>query len=226
MTTTQLASMIDHTALKPDVTRDQIVQLCMEAIQFRFGAVCVAPAWVELVRETLVNSSVRIATVIGFPHGNTLSAVKAFEAMQAIERGAHELDMVIAVGVLKSGDRNAVIHDIRSVVEAARARYGTLVKVILETALLTDAEKVLACQLSELAGANFVKTSTGFADGGATLDDVALLRRTVGNRLGVKAAGGIKNLSTALAMIEAGANRLGCSSSVSVMKEFFAENES
>jgi len=226
MTTAQLAGMIDHTALKPDVTRDQIVQLCMEAIQFRFGAVCVAPAWVELVRETLVNRSVRIATVIGFPHGNTLSAVKAFEAMQAIERGAHELDMVIAVGGLKSGDRNAVIHDIRSVVEAARTRHGTLVKVILETALLTDAEKVLACQLSELAGANFVKTSTGFADGGATLDDVALLRRTVGNRLGVKAAGGIKNLSTALAMIEAGANRLGCSSSVSIMKEFSAENES
>lgn len=223
MNAVQLASLIDHTALKPEATRDHIVQLCTEAIEFRFAAVCVAPAWVEVVQATLSNSPIKIASVIGFPHGNTLTGVKAFEARQAIERGAHELDMVIPVGALKSGDRNAVLHDIRSVVEAARERHGTLVKVILETALLTDSEKVLACELSELAGADFVKTSTGFADGGATLQDVALLRRTVGNRLGVKAAGGIKNLSTARAMVEAGASRLGCSSSVLIMKEFLAE---
>lgn len=217
---TELAKMIDHTALKPETTKNQILQLCTEARDFRFGAVCIAPMWVPLAVELLVDTTIRVAAVIGFPHGNTLSVVKAFEALHAIKAGANELDMVINVGALKSGERGVVLHDIRSVVENGRSKPGTLVKVILETALLTDAEKVLACQLVEEAGANFVKTSTGFGPCGATIADVALLRRVVGDRLGIKAAGGIRDLATAQAMIEAGADRLGSSSSVSIMTEF------
>lgn len=217
------AQLIDHTVLKPDATGDQIMQLCQEAREFGFGAVCIAPVWVSLAAKALAGSVTKVATVIGFPHGNTLSVVKAFEATQAIEAGADELDMVIHVGALKSGEHEAVLQDIRLVVEAARRSEGILVKVILETALLTEAEKVVACQLSEKAEADFVKTSTGFAAAGATIADVALLRHVVGNRLGVKAAGGIRDLPTAQAMIEAGATRLGCSSSVAIMKQFSEE---
>lgn len=220
MTRSELAKRIDHTALKAETTRDQIVRLCDEAREFGFGAVCIAPSWLPFAVEQLTGTSVRIATVIGFPLGNTLSAVKAYEAERAIAAGAHELDMVIHVGALKSGEQEAVYEEIRSVVEIAHRTPGTLVKVILETALLTNSEKVLGCHLAEKAGADFVKTSTGFAAAGATIDDVAFLRRMVGIRLGVKAAGGIRDLATARAMVKAGATRLGCSSSVSIMKEF------
>ena len=220
LTRSELARMIDHTALKPETTKEQIVQLCEEAREFDFGAVCVASARILLAVESLANYSVRIASVVGFPHGTTLSAAKVFEATKALEAGANELDMVINVGALKSREKEVVFEDIRAVVEVAKRKPGAIVKVILETALLTDDEKVLGCHLAEKAGADFVRTSTGFAADGATLEDVALMRRVVGNRLGVKAAGSIRDLATARAMIEAGATRLGCSASVSIIKEF------
>jgi deoxyribose-phosphate aldolase len=220
MTLSEFAKIFDHTAVKPETTRQDIVQLCQEAVRFGFSAVSVAPIWVSLAAETLAGSSVSVATVVGFPHGSTLSSVKAFESKQVLDAGAHELDMVINIGALKSGEWDAAREDIRCVVRAARDRQGITVKVILETALLTNDEKLVACRLAEEAGADFVKTSTGFAAAGATTTDVALMRRAVGDRLGVKAAGGIKSISTALAMIAAGATRLGTSSSVSIMKEF------
>ena len=220
MTRSELAPMIDHTALKPETTRDQVLQLCREAREHQFGAVCVAASWVSPASDALNDTPVKVASVVGFPHGNTLSVVKRFEAAQAIEAGADELDMVLPVGLLKSGDEEAVLADIGAVVEAARAKPGVLVKVILETALLEENEKVRACQLAEQAGADFVKTSTGFGPAGATLADVRLMRQAVGDRLGVKAAGGIRTLETALAMIDAGANRLGCSASIEIVNEF------
>jgi deoxyribose-phosphate aldolase len=220
MKPSELAKTIDHTALRPDTDRARIVSLCDEARTFGFGAVCIAPIWIPLAREKLEHTGIKIVTVIGFPHGDTLTSVKAYETEKAIETGAEELDMVIPVGKLKTGDEDAVLHDILSVKNAAHQRQAILVKVILETPFLTDEEKVLACRLSEKAGADFVKTSTGFAGRAATVDDVELLRKTVGNRLGVKAAGGIRNLATALEMLKAGATRLGCSSSVSIMQEF------
>lgn len=220
MAPAELAKIIDHTALRPETTEAQILQLCAEAREFGFGAVCVAPAWVALAVEQLANTRVKTVSVVGFPHGDTLSTVKAIEASQAIAGGAQELDMVIRVGALKSGKDQVVLQDIRTVVGAARQRAGNLVKVILETALLSESEKVLGCRLAAQGGADFVKTSTGFAAGGATVYDVSLLRRTVGDRLGVKAAGGIRDLATALAMVKAGASRLGCSSSVAIMQAF------
>lgn len=220
MTPSQFSLMIDHTLLKPEATEEQIERLCGEALSFRFGAVCIAPVWVPLAAERLRDQETRIVTVIGFPLGNTLSRVKAFEARAAIEAGADELDMVMQVGLMKSGDERAVLDDIRAVVGVSRERPDISVKVILEAGYLTDEEKRTACRLAEEAGAGFVKTSTGFGTSGATEADVTLLRRTVGERLGVKAAGGIRDLATALAMIRAGANRLGCSSSVSLMEEF------
>ncbi|MBV9865221.1 MAG: deoxyribose-phosphate aldolase [Abitibacteriaceae bacterium] len=223
LTPEQLASMIDHTALKPETTRAQIRQLCEEARQFNFVAVCVAPLWIDFAVHQLSGSPVKVATVVGFPHGNTLTDVKAFETTQAIERGAQEVDMVIPVGTLKCKDTDAVLEDIGAVVESARSKPGLVVKVILETALLTDEEKVSACHLAAEAGADFVKTSTGFSSGGATVADVTLMRRTVGDRLGVKAAGGIRDLATARAMIEAGANRIGCSASLAIMQELAAD---
>ena len=223
MTPAELARIIDHTALRPETTEAQIVQLCAEAREFGFGAVCIAPAWVALAVEQLADTRVKTVSVVGFPHGDTLSTLKAFEASQAIAAGAQELDMVIPVGALKSSKDQVVLQDIRAVIGAARQRAGTVVKVILETALLSDSEKVLGCRLAEQGGADFVKTSTGFASGGATVNDVALLRRTVDDRLGVKAAGGIHDLATALAMVKAGASRLGCSSSVAIMQAFTNE---
>lgn len=220
MLQSELAKMIDHSALRPETSRGQIMQLCEEARRFSFGAVCVAPVWISLSKRLLEDTDVKVATVIGFPHGNTLSKVKAYEAEMAIEEGAHELDMVMHVGALKSGDYEAVFSDIHSVVEIAGRKPGALVKVIIETCLLNDEEKVMACQLIEKAGADFVKTSTGFAATGATVEDIRLLRKTVEGRLGVKAAGGIRDLATALSMIEAGANRLGCTASVSIIEEF------
>lgn len=221
MTKKEFAKMIDHTLLRPEATADKIIQLCEEALEFNFGAVCVAPAWVSLASEKLANSSVKVASVVGFPHGNTLTSVKAYEASQLVKCGADEIDMVINIGALLSGHEEIVLKDIKSVIDSARQQKPkTLIKVILETYFLSDEQKIMASKLAQEAGADFVKTSTGFSASGATTHDVSLLRRVVGNRLGVKAAGGIRDLSTAMAMIAAGATRLGCSSSVSIMREF------
>lgn len=212
------ASLIDHTLLKPEASESDIKKLCGEAIQFGFASVCVNPFWVKRAAEFLRGSAVPVCTVIGFPLGATLSDVKAYEARRAIFNGAREVDMVINIGALKSGDDCAVEDDIRAVAEAAHDN-GVLLKVIIETALLTDDEKVRACLASKNAGADFVKTSTGFAKGGATADDVALMRRTVGRNLGVKASGGVKGIEDARAMFEAGATRIGASVGVKIAQE-------
>lgn len=208
--------MIDHTLLKPDATRDQVVKLCEEARQYEFASVCVNPTHVSLASSLLKGTPVKVCTVIGFPLGATTPTAKAIETRDAIANGADEVDMVINVGALKSGDYDLVKRDIEAVVEAARGR--ALVKVILETALLTDEEKVKACLLAKIAGADFVKTSTGFGPGGATVDDVRLMRKVVGADMGVKAAGGIRDLESARKMIEAGASRIGASASVAIVK--------
>lgn len=210
-----LARIIDHTLLKPDATAAQIEQLCREALQYGFAAVCVNPTWVPLAARLLQGSDVKVCTVVGFPLGATSTAAKVAEARAAIAAGAREIDMVINIGALKSGLYDQVRDDIRAVVEAAHPT--ATVKVILETALLTDAEKVQACRLAREAGADFVKTSTGFGPGGATVHDVALLRREVGPAMGVKASGGIRDRATALAMVQAGANRIGASASVAIV---------
>lgn len=212
------ASLIDHTLLKPEATESDIKKLCNEAIQFGFASVCVNPSWVKKAAEFLSGSNVPVCTVIGFPLGATLPDVKAYEARRAIFNGAREVDMVINIGALKSGDDCLVEDDIRAVAQAAHEN-GILLKVIIETALLTDDEKVRACLASKNAGADFVKTSTGFAKGGATADDVALMRRTVGYALGVKASGGVKGIDDARAMFEAGATRIGASVGVKIAQE-------
>ena len=212
------ASLIDHTLLKPEASEADIRKLCAEAAQFGFASVCVNPTWVRKATAFLEGTSVPVCTVIGFPLGATLPDVKAFEARRAIFNGAREVDMVINVGALKSGDDCAVEDDIRAVAEAAHEN-GVLCKVIIETALLTDDEKVRACLASKNAGADFVKTSTGFSKGGATVDDVALMRRTVGTALVVKASGGVKGLEDARAMFEAGATRIGASVGVKIAQE-------
>ncbi len=212
------ASLVDHTLLKPEATENDIKKLCNEAIEFGFASVCVNPFWVKKAAEFLRGSDVPVCTVIGFPLGATLSDVKAFEARRAIFNGAREVDMVINIGALKSGDDCTVEDDIRAVALAAHEN-GVLLKVIIETALLTDAEKVRACLASKNAGADFVKTSTGFAKGGATVEDVALMRRVVGADLGVKASGGVKGIEDARAMFEAGATRIGASVGVKIAQE-------
>ena len=212
------ASLIDHTLLKPEATESDIRKLCEEAAKFGFASVCVNPAWVKQAAGFLKGSGVPVCTVIGFPLGATLPDVKAFEARRSIFNGAREVDMVINVGALKSGDDCAVEDDIRAVAQAAHEN-DVLLKVIIETALLTDEEKVRACLASKNAGADFVKTSTGFAKGGATVDDVALMRRTVGSALGVKASGGVKGIDDARAMFEAGATRIGASVGVKIAQE-------
>lgn len=212
------ASLIDHTLLKPEATYSDIKKLCDEAAQYGFASVCVNPGWVKQAADFLKGTGVPVCTVIGFPLGATLPDVKAFEARRAIFDGAEEVDMVINVGKLKSGDDCAVEDDIRAVVEAAHEHH-ILCKVIIETALLTDDEKVRACLASKNAGADFVKTSTGFAKGGATANDVALMRRTVGSALGVKASGGVKGIEDARAMFEAGATRIGASVGVKIAQE-------
>jgi deoxyribose-phosphate aldolase len=212
-----LCICIDHTLLRPEGTYSQVAQLCEEAAQFHFASVCLNPVHVAAAAELLRGTGVAVCTVVGFPLGATTTEVKAFEARQAIGDGASEIDMVIHVGALKSGDFAAVEADIRRVArECGRA---ALLKVIIEAALLTDEEKVQACALAQLAGADFVKTSTGFGPGGATLHDVELMRRTVGEDLGVKAAGGIRDRETAEAMIQAGADRIGASASVKILRE-------
>ncbi len=212
------ASFIDHTLLKPDASAADIERLCAEAAQFHFASVCVNPTWVRASACHLRGSGVPVCTVIGFPLGATLADVKAYETRRAIFDGATEVDMVINVGALKSGDDCAVEHDIRQVAEAAH-EYNVLCKVIIETALLTDDEKVRACRAAQRAGADFVKTSTGFAKGGATVADVALMRRTVGAEMGVKASGGVKGIEDARAMLAAGATRIGASVGVKIAQE-------
>lgn len=212
-----LARKIDHTLLKPEATKEQIEKLCDEAKTYHFYSVCVNPSWVETATELLKGTDVKVCTVIGFPLGATTTEVKREETKDAIAKGATEVDMVIPVGKLKSGQVEAVKMDIAAVVEAAKDQ--ALVKVIIETSLLTEEEKVKACQLAVEAGADYVKTSTGFSTGGATVEDIRLMRQTVGPDIGVKASGGIRDLKTANAMIEAGASRIGASSSVAIVSE-------
>ena len=212
------ASLIDHTLLKPEASESDIKKLCDEAVQYGFASVCVNPGWVKKASEFLRGTNVPVCTVIGFPLGATISDVKAYETRRAIFNGAREVDMVINIGALKSGDDCTVEDDIRAVVEAAHEN-GILCKVIIETALLSDEEKVRACLASKNAGADFVKTSTGFAKGGATVDDIALMRRVVGKDLGVKASGGVKGIEDAKAMVEAGATRIGASVGVKIAQE-------
>jgi deoxyribose-phosphate aldolase len=215
-----IAGFIDHTILKSEATADQIVRLCEEAAYFNFAAVCVNPWWIGLAVSVLHGTPVKIATTIGFPLGANHTTVKRFEAGEAIRLGAHELDMVMNIGALKSGDRQGVLNDMVAVAEVAHGS-GAIVKVILETPLLTLEEKILSCQLSLSAKADFVKTATGFF-GSATPEDVSLMRGVVGDHAGVKASGGIRTAANATTMIEAGANRIGASSSVAIMHEFGA----
>lgn len=220
MNRSQLAAHIDHTVLKPDAGVAAIEKACREALRYGFAAVCFAPRHVELAARLLADSSVKIVTVVGFPDGDTLTKVKAYETGAAIEAGAQEVDMVIPIGAACDENWDIIQRDIAAVVEAARGR--ALVKVIIETAYLTDAQKIAVCLIAREVGADFVKTSTGFAPTSATIADVKLMRQTVGPRMGVKAAGGIRDLPTALAMINAGANRLGCSASVAIIEELAA----
>ncbi len=214
----EIARMIDHTLLKPDATRAQIEALCAEAREHGFATVCVNPAWVRTCSELLPGFDTRVCTVVGFPLGATTPEVKAFEASRTIADGACEVDMVMNLGALKSGDYRLVERDVAAVVDAGR-RGGAIVKVILENALLSDDEKVRACVICKAAGADFVKTSTGFGPGGATVADIALMRQVVGPDMGVKAAGGVKDLKSAQAMIEAGADRIGASVGVKIVQE-------
>jgi deoxyribose-phosphate aldolase len=209
-----LAGVIDHTLLRPEARAADIERLCAEARDCHFATVCVHGCWVELARHCLDASDVRVACVVGFPLGAAEADVKRFEAETAAETGAHELDVVLNIGRLKDGDHRYILRELRDIVAAAEER---IVKVILETCLLTDAEKTLACRLVVDAGAHFVKTSTGFAKAGATVEDTRLLRQAVGPRFGVKAAGGIRDLATARALLDAGANRLGTSAGVALL---------
>ncbi len=211
-----LASLIDHTLLKPDATREDIEKLCREAAQFCFASVCVNPNWVPLCRDLLRGSGVKVCTVIGFPFGSHLPDVKAFEARRAVEQGAEEVDMVINIGALKSKDYATVEKDIAGVVHAVGKH--TVVKVILETAMLTREEKIMASSLAKAAGADFVKTSTGYGGGGATVDDIRLMRETVGPEVGVKASGGIRTKEDVDAMVAAGATRIGASAGVKIVR--------
>jgi deoxyribose-phosphate aldolase len=216
-TTVDLARWIDHTLLKPEATTDQIKRLCTEARKFHFATVCVNPSYVPLAAALLAGSDVGVCTVTAFPLGASLPELKAHETGSLIEKGATEIDMVINIGALKSGDVPLVLYDVESVVNAAAGK--AKIKVILETALLTQREKTIGCLVGKAAGADFVKTSTGFQATGATVEDVVLMRRIVGDGMGVKAAGGIRTLKDAQAMIAAGANRLGSSAGVSILEQ-------
>lgn len=215
-TETMIARTIDHTALKPTTTRSEIELLCAEAVKYGFVSVCINPFWIPLAARLLHGHPVKVCTVVGFPLGSMSSESKAFETRQAIDMGATEIDMVINVGALKSGMIDVVEQDIRAVREACQ---GVILKVIIETCLLNDEEKVEACLAAKRARADFVKTSTGFAGGGATAADVALMRRVVGDGMGVKASGGVRNQKSATLMIAAGANRIGASAGVKIMQE-------
>ncbi len=210
-----LASYIDHTILKADATRDQVFQVCEEAKAHGFWSVCVNPYYVSFVAQCLKGSDVKVCSVIGFPLGASVTSIKAAETRQAIEDGADEIDMVINLAALKNGEDQVVRQDIEGVVAALEGK--AILKVILETCLLTEAEKIRACSIAKAAGAHFVKTSTGFSTGGATVEDIALMRREVGSDMGVKASGGIRSREIALQMIEAGADRIGASASVAIV---------
>lgn len=214
----ELNKYIDHTLLKPEATSEEIIKLCNEAKEYEFKAVCVNPCYVSLCREHLANSDVKIATVIGFPLGANTIETKVYETENALKNGANEIDMVINIGKLKSKDFDYVYNEIREIVNKAK-EVEAIVKVIIETCLLTDDEKVKACELAKKANARFVKTSTGFSTGGATVEDVRLMKKTVGDDLEVKASGGIRDLETFKKMIEAGATRIGTSSGVKIIKE-------
>ena len=213
-----MARLIDHTLLKPDATAAQVERLCEEARFHGFAAVCINPVFVPLAAEMLEGSGVGVCTVVGFPLGASRTVIKVAEAKQAMADGASEIDMVLYIGALKAGDHDAVRQDITALAGACHAG-GALLKVIIEAVLLDDHEKVTACQLSQAAGADFVKTSTGFAGGGATVEDVRLMRQTVGSEMGVKAAGGIRSYADALAMVEAGATRIGVSAGVYIVEQ-------
>ena len=212
----ELTAMIDHTLLKPDATAAQIAKLCQEARDYCFKSVCINPYWVPYASKLLRDSSVKVCTVIGFPLGATTTAAKVRDAAEAVAAGASEVDMVQNIGALKSGDYQTVLEDIRAVVRAVQGK--AIVKVILETCLLNDSEKIKSCQLTVEAGADFVKTSTGFGAGGATIADISLMRQTVGPDFGVKASGGVRDYEAAMAMIQAGASRIGTSSGVSIVQ--------
>jgi deoxyribose-phosphate aldolase len=213
-----MAALIDHTLLKPDASQSELEQLCREAAEFRFATVCVNPTWVALCADRLRGTAVGVCTVVGFPLGATTADVKQYETRRVLFDGAREVDMVINVGALKSGDLRCVERDIEAVTSPCRDA-GATSKVIIEAALLTDEEKVTACTLAKAAGADFVKTSTGFGPGGATVADVALMRRVVGEAMGVKAAGGVRDLEGLKAMVAAGASRIGASAGVRIVKE-------
>jgi len=220
--TNTIASMIDHTLLKPEATKAQIETLCAEAKEYVFASVCVNPTWVKTAADLLAGTPVKVCTVIGFPLGANTPEVKAFETKNAIENGATEVDMVINIGALKDKNYDLVERDIRAVVEAAN---GVLTKVIIESCLLTDEEKVIACELSVKAGADYVKTSTGFSTGGATAEDIALMRKTVGPEIGVKASGGVRSAEDAKVMIDNGATRIGASSGIAIVKGLVSDSD-
>lgn len=216
----ELASKIDYALLGPDILATQVKELCKEAARYKFACVCVNPCYVALAKSELKDSPVKVCTVIGFPHGASHSGAKVFEAKQALLDGADELDMVINIGALKFKDYRTVLEEIRAVREETRkGAKEILLKVILETALLNEEEKIAGCILAKAGGADFVKTSTGFGPGGATVEDIALIRKTVGAEMGIKASGGIKDYETALAMIRAGANRIGTSAAIKILEE-------
>jgi deoxyribose-phosphate aldolase len=222
--TQNIVKMIDHTLLKADATREEIIKIIDEAKEYLFASVCINPTWVKTAAELLAETpEVKVCTVIGFPLGASTSETKAFETKNAIENGADEVDMVINIAALKDQQDELVEKDIRAVVEAANGK--ALVKVIIETCLLTNEEKVRACELAVKAGANFVKTSTGFSTGGATVPDIRLMRQTVGPEIGVKASGGVRSREDALAMVDAGATRIGASSGVSIAKGELSKND-
>jgi deoxyribose-phosphate aldolase len=216
MPNSEIARLIDHTLLKPEATADKIVQLCAEAREHGFASVCINPFWVPVAVQELTGCSAKTCTVVGFPLVATTTAAKIFEAGKALRAGAQEIDMVINIGSLIGGDLPAVLADIRGVVEEAHST-DAIVKVILETCLLTDALKVAACKLCVEAGADFVKTSTGFSTGGATVEDVALMRNTVGPLMGVKASGGVRSYADVRKMVDAGATRIGTSSGIAIL---------
>ncbi|MDM5293851.1 deoxyribose-phosphate aldolase [Peribacillus simplex] len=218
-----VAGLIDHTLLKADATKEQIKVLCEEAREYNFASVCVNPTWVKYASELLEGSEVKVCTVIGFPLGATTPETKAFETKDAISNGAHEVDMVINIGALKDKDDELVERDIRAVIAASTGK--ALSKVIIETSLLTEEEKVRACELAVKAGTDYVKTSTGFSTGGATVEDITLMRKTVGPDIGVKASGGVRNTSDAQKVIEAGATRIGASAGVSIVKGLTAKSD-
>ncbi|MBE3579760.1 MAG: deoxyribose-phosphate aldolase [Caldanaerobacter subterraneus] len=215
-----IAKMIDHTLLKPNATKEEIKKLCEEAREYGFASVCINPCFVDLAYEMLKDTDVKVCTVIGFPLGANTIETKMFEAVEAVKKGATEIDMVLNISMLKSGEYDYVKKEIEEVVKAVKSHGGIVVKVILETCYLSNEEKIKACEISKEAGADFVKTSTGFGLGGATVEDVKLMRKVVGENFGVKASGGIRSYEDAKAMIEAGANRIGASAGVKIVEEW------